>query len=111
MERLSHALKYAKKIESNRDGRSGFIYLITCRDFVKVGIAVNPYERLMQLQVGCPYELHLLAAFKTDQAIKDERKFHAMWKQYEVRGEWFQVPVGELAGVAHAKMIEEVFNP
>lgn len=106
MDRLEHALKH--QAEPKRE-RGGFIYIIQCRDFVKVGIANEPSFRLMELQVGCPYELKLLAAFKTDNANRDEKRLHAEWKRYALRGEWFQVPFGELVSAINAETFDGIF--
>ena len=39
-----------------------------------------------------------------------EARLHALWKRYEVRGEWFQVPAGELAAVVNAADFEGIFT-
>lgn len=85
------------------------MYLISCHDFVKVGISDDPEFRLITLQVGCPYELRVLAVFKSMNALQDEARLHQLWKRYEVRGEWFKVPESELSFVAGAISLEMVF--
>lgn len=107
MDRLEHALKYVRK---PKQSRAGFIYLIGCHNFVKVGLADRVVIRLSQLQVGCPYELKLLAMFKTERMQHDEQRLHDLWRHYEVRGEWFQVPAGELAFAMSANTIEELLK-
>lgn len=106
---LNHALKHAGNLTKQRN-RASIIYLIGCNEFVKVGIANNPVFRLCSLQVGCPYELRLLATFRTDSCCSDEAKFHRMWKKYELRGEWFKVPEVELCSVCQMETLKEVFD-
>ena len=108
--RLAHAIKFAAKLTRQRPDRPGFIYLIECHEFVKVGIADNPDFRLIQLQVGCPYELRLLASFTTQHTARDEARLHGLWKRYEVRGEWFNVPAGELAWAINAAKFDDIFK-
>lgn len=108
--RLGHALKFAAKLTRQRPNRPGFIYLIECHEFVKVGIADDANSRLVQLQVGCPYELRLLASFPTQHAARDEARLHGLWKRYEVRGEWFIVPAGELAWAMNASTFDDIFS-
>lgn len=110
MERLSHAIKHAAKLKLKREKTGhGFIYIIQCHDFVKVGLAIDVEVRLCQLQTGCPYELYLLKSFATQSMERDEQRLHELWKRYEIRGEWFQVPAGELAFVINADCFEDIF--
>lgn len=110
MERLNHVMKYAEKLTRDRIDRHSSIYLIECHDFVKVGIADKPASRLIELQVGCPYELRLLASFAVRQSAAAERRLHELWKQYEVRGEWFRPPAGELAWAVNAHTFDDIFK-
>ena len=107
MDRLKHALEYAAKRQQDRSDRLGFVYIIQCHDLVKVGIANKPKFRLIELQVGCPYKLHLLKTFQTRRPTADEKRLHKHWQAFEVRGEWFSVPVGELAAVLDADTIDQ----
>jgi hypothetical protein len=109
-DRLAHALTYAAKLQQDRADRRGFIYIIQCHNLVKVGIANSPKARLIELQVGCPYTLKLLKAFPTQRAATDEKRFHKQWKAFELRGEWFDVPFGELACVINADTIEQALD-
>jgi hypothetical protein len=112
-DRLQRTLDYIKKVRSKPDKKkpnSGFIYLIQCHDFVKVGYAKDVATRLSSLQTGCPYELHLLASWPTEHMEHDENRLHNLWRKFEVRGEWFQVPEGELICVMNAEKFENIFN-
>ena len=57
-------------------------------EFVKIGYGNNPEDRLSQLQVGNPNSLFLWVSFPGGQ--KEESDLHGFWKQFRVRGEWFQ---------------------
>jgi hypothetical protein len=111
--RLDHAIKHARKMMIKRENKAtgpGFVYIIGCHGYVKVGIAKNVAVRVCGLQVGCPYELKLLLSFPTNHMERDERRIHEMWKRYEVRGEWFSIPPGELAFAMNAKTIDELLG-
>ena len=108
MDRLEHALNWKPKPKPTGKERPGFIYFIQCHDFIKVGYAENVPVRLIALQTGCPYELKLIKSIKTDDVEGDERKVHQHWKRYEIRGEWFQVPEGELLVLAGSETIDEL---
>jgi hypothetical protein len=111
VERLEHALKYADRLKQERINRprKGFVYIIQCHEYVKVGIADKVAIRLSSLQTGCPYELRLLASWRSECAERDESRLHSLWKRYEVRGEWFNVPAGELACVVNATQFNDIF--
>lgn len=71
---------------------SGFVYVIGCHDFVKIGIAENVIARLAVLQVGCPYKLSIIGFWPSADAIKEEEAIHAHFDNYRVQGEWFKLP-------------------
>ena len=110
MERLQHALNYSRKMTFKRVDRKAFVYLIGCHDFVKVGITDDLTIRLSSLQVGCPYELKLITSWLVSQSGESERRLHALWKRYEVRGEWFMLPAGELAAAMNCREFEDLFK-
>lgn len=56
--------------------------------FYKFGVAVNPVSRLSELQVGCPFELRLIAS--VDWPHHYEATIHDFLKQRHIRGEWFR---------------------
>lgn len=84
--------KYGNKRKAQRN--KGYIYLILCKgtNYYKVGYTKSkPYSRLGELQVGCPYELILKIYFEKENPIKVESAFHKRFKDYLIRGEWFNL--------------------
>ncbi len=63
------------------------IYFIRSGDFVKIGVADNPWERLAKFQVGSPIELELLAV--APGSFEEESRHHSMFSQHRARGEWY----------------------
>jgi hypothetical protein len=112
MERLGHALRFASKLKRQRDNSNpaGFVYIIQCHEYVKVGHADKLNIRLAALQVGCPYELRIIASWQSRHAKADERRLHELWRRFEVRGEWFNVPAGELAFAINANNFDDLFT-
>ena len=43
------------------------------------------------MQVGCPYQLIIYAAFYTDQYEKIEKMMHSIYEPKKVRGEWYDI--------------------
>lgn len=72
------------------------VYFIQCGDcngFVKIGTSYNPRKRWEHYQVGCPYVLKFIGIMYGSKQL--EAKLHEMFRDYNVRGEWFE-PVPEL---------------
>ena len=59
----------------------------------KVGWTVNPMkDRLRTLQTGCPMKLKLI--YQWDDALHgDEALLHEVMRPFNVRGEWFELPL------------------
>jgi len=110
MDRLEHVLNHIRKPRVSSSSRSGFIYFIQCHDFIKVGFTDKVSIRLSALQTGCPYELKLFKSIPTSDMERDERLIHNHWKRYEIRGEWFQVPDGQLTVILGSETIDEIFR-
>lgn len=76
------------------------IYFIQCGDDgpIKIGIAEDVEHRMMALQTGCPYELHLLETYCPYEGFDArlfEAQLHALFAQHRIVGEWFR-PVDEI---------------
>lgn len=78
------------------------IYFIECcgpEHFLKIGVtgqewdtrpsAILAEERRLQLQMGCPYPLRILATMRGDQSA--EKNLHERFAPFRVRGEWFKL--------------------
>lgn len=69
-----------------------FIYAIRCNEFVKIGIALWPPQRIGEMQVGNPYDLELIRQYRvsTEDAFLIEKNAHAKLSEHSKRGEWFK---------------------
>jgi len=56
--------------------------------FVKIGSAADPAHRLIDLQVGSPSKLVLLATI--DGGVTEEKELHKKFAEYRDHGEWFR---------------------
>jgi len=64
------------------------VYFIASTNYVKVGVASNPQNRLRDIQTACPLELELLATFPGGYVL--EAILHKVIDRHRVRGEWFK---------------------
>jgi len=84
------------------------VYFIKCCDnkgFIKIGVANDPYKRLDDLQVGCPYRLEIIAVIKCrtkKHAYSTESYLHKVFRKTSVRGEWFSK--------VNLKFVDEIIN-
>ena len=80
------------------------MYLIRCGDtsFYKIGISDSPMDRLCALQTSNPHllSIELISGFDTRRiAVATEASAHAVLSEYNVRGEWFDLPLEIVAKV------------
>lgn len=64
------------------------VYFITDGEFIKIGKANDPNQRLSELQTGNPKPLWIIKQIKGDE--KQERRLHQIFKSWHHRGEWFK---------------------
>lgn len=83
------------------------IYFIQVGDDgpVKIGLADDPYRRLVALQCASPFELRLLGGFEGGRG--EELKLHKMFAHARIRGEWFE-PTEELLAFVLEHDLDEV---
>jgi hypothetical protein len=68
------------------------LYVATCEDYIKIGIASDPGQRLRDMQVGNPFEMAMHSVWRPTNwpAITLEGNLHYALREYSVRGEWFR---------------------
>lgn len=96
-ERLKHVFEHfgiepKDPREVPREFKTGFVYLIQCNEFVKIGITYGVVFRFAQLQCANPHELKLLKSFHSLDVFADEVKIQKCLSRYYERGEWYSLP-------------------
>jgi hypothetical protein len=91
------------------------VYFISCewgtlgRYAVKIGFARNPKAKMRVMQVGCPYDLHLLGVMEGGREM--ESKLHHRFAEHRIRGEWFNLSLEIrqfIKGLAGGKLAESL---
>lgn len=70
------------------------LYVMACRDAVKIGVAVNVEQRRRSIQQCCPDEVTVLAAVlmaNFTEARAAEKQMHAVFAERRTFGEWFRM--------------------
>ena len=85
-DRLKHVEAFIK-----RPRPVGYVYIIRCQGFIKVGVADDPYARLVTLQTGNPFKLELMRFFASIDPYAEERELHELLRNDHERLEWFRL--------------------
>jgi hypothetical protein len=88
--RLCHAVSWSNKRKSKRELKNGFIYVLQCGEYTKVGIAQSVLPRLSSLQTGNPYEIQLLRHWHSFRARPSPRGMG--WEGESGRGGLYGTP-------------------
>lgn len=75
-----------------------YVYFVQAENggFVKIGKATNIFSRMQSLQNGSPVKLVLRKIIEDENAGELELLLHDIFKEYRIRGEWFEPQVIEL---------------
>jgi hypothetical protein len=82
------------------------VYFATIREqnLVKIGCSFEPESRLKELQVGCPFTVHIEATLPGH--IQEEKALHRRFADDRVRGEWFTITPMIEAVMEQARLAE-----
>lgn len=67
--------------------RGSRVYFISDGESIKIGVSVNPQERLLALQTGHARQLSILCTIPG--GADEEFHMHAKFRHHRIRGEWF----------------------
>lgn len=83
----------------NKTLKPKYIYLmwLTGDERFKIGVSKKPEKRILSLQKSIPYKLVLVHAFMSNNAHKDEKLIHQLFKECKLRGEWFLLNRSQVA--------------
>lgn len=69
----------------------GYLYLIKCDKYHKIGVATDMGLRLASLQTGNPYTLEVVCYYEFDKPQTVETALHQKFSNKRVSGEWFEL--------------------
>jgi len=74
-----------------------YIYVIAAgNDVYKIGYAIDPSSRLLEIQIGSPVELRIVMSFQVKNGPQVESDLHNYFRIKHVRGEWFRLNSDDL---------------
>ena len=71
-----------------------FVYFVSDGEYIKIGKATSPRNRLNGIQTGNPRKVEIIAMIpcESDRSAHDlERKLHWYYQEYRAAGEWFDI--------------------
>lgn len=87
---------YKPLCSADRLRTQGLYILSIPGNYWKVGIAVDVYDRVRQLQCGCPEKIEVECFVDPEidgvPAYRMEREMHLKLQPYRTYGEWFHAP-------------------
>lgn len=77
---------------SSMSYKNGSVYLMKADNGVyKIGMSVNPVQRMLSLERTLPYDLELIHTIQSKRMKHLERYFHDLFKESRLKGEWFDL--------------------
>lgn len=89
---VDYMLNYEVSIWNSNPKMAG-LYVISCEDFIKIGVAGDPRKRLHQLQTCNPFPVsleHFRMVGELGLALLAERTAHGVLADHAVGREWFR---------------------
>ena len=76
---------------SLREKNKGFVYLLSCGKYTKIGRAKDVNKRFYQVSTATPYEVKLLASKEVENCVLLEDILHSSLRDFCIKGEWFEL--------------------
>ena len=91
--------------KENKKDSSGCIYFLGREECVKIGKTKNIDGRVEALKSYVPFKAELLHSIRSKNVIQDEKKFHKIFAEKRINGEWFKL---EEKDIQKIKEIQEI---
>lgn len=77
----------------------GWVYVMECAGYYKIGWSRSPNQRLAGVQTSCPLPVTLVGVFEGSMAT--EAEWHLAFRDKRVNGEWFALTDEDVSRVLH----------
>jgi len=95
--KIQEKSNHLERLQEPAKGTAGYVYIMQCNEFFKIGIAIDPKARLALLQTGNPYKIALVSVWPSGNPRREEQALHIKYASSRVRGEWFALPADVVA--------------
>jgi hypothetical protein len=83
--------KEAKTQKQSKREKPGFIYLLKCGQYCKIGRTKSVPSRLSALSIQLPERAELIHSFPTNRRQEAEARLHEQFSSQHINGEWFEL--------------------
>ncbi len=88
--------------------KKSHVYIIELIKTVKIGMSVDPHERVQNVKVGIGEEIKHLHIYEVDNMAFVEKQLHDMFAFSRLEGEWFNKNAHLIPRAT--KLVEDVHN-
>lgn len=88
----------SRRSQIERFGRVSAVYVIKCGDRYKIGVSLNPEQRIAGMQL--PDKPEVVLIFRTKKAGELEEALHRKYAEHRLHGEWFKLEKPQLVEIA-----------
>ncbi len=91
LKEMSTELKRTQRsaVNRRRSSKIGYIYIIKCEQYYKIGQSVDPAKRIISFSTDNPFGITIIRIAKVLDRFKVERCLHRSFQQKRHSGEWF----------------------
>ena len=101
----NQALMVAARLTKAPKSSKGFVYIIKCEQWYKIGKAKNVNSRLSGLQTGNPFPLELIHVIPCKDYNKAESYLHNIFANRRGLGEWFELNDNDIEKIKAIKTL------
>ncbi len=84
-------IQYLDKSEDKKIDKNGYIYLIKCEKYYKIGRTNNVKKRIKTFSVEMPFDIKLINSWKVSDMFGCEKQVHEKFEDFRINGEWFDL--------------------
>ena len=88
--------------EKVRKAKPGFVYLLRCGEFYKIGRAKKWVDRVATFQTIYPHDLEVIHVARCDDMKAEEEALHKAYADRRDKGEWFRLTPDDVAAIVSA---------
>jgi len=83
--------KQSRRKEKESQSREGFVYILKCGPYYKIGLSQVVDRRIEQLSTTPPFDVELIYTIETDDMYDLESFLHNKFSEKRKNGEWFEL--------------------
>ena len=79
---------------------AGFVYVVRCDRYYKIGCTRNAKHRIARFETSYPHALTVVHVVRVSDMTRTEQTLHTRFADKRVKGEWFDLTASDLRVIA-----------